>query len=223
MNKLDIDDLLQLVRKFWWIVILSSLFFAICGFAVSTLMPSKYTSNAMILVNQKGKKNGVTYSDRFDVQQANLQMVTTYKDIISSDTVLDEAAKRIGIGEDQLSNITVTANQQSQVFTITLTAYSPKMAKLETETVAKVFKEKVKAILNANNVHIISHVHDGTKVWPNTKLFVLCGAAGGLVLSIAIILLRAIFSQKVDENYLESLGFSNLGTITRLKRKRASR
>ncbi|MGM9914617.1 MAG: YveK family protein [Lactobacillus crispatus] len=93
-NTIDLTQLLQICRKHIWTLIIWSVGLAIVGWGVANFVISpKYTSSAQILVNQKSNKNDPNAA--YTTQQANMQMVTTYKDIVTSQKILSEASNRL--------------------------------------------------------------------------------------------------------------------------------
>lgn len=93
-NTIDLTQLLQLCRRHIWALILWSVGLALVGWGIANFVISaKYTSSAQILVNQK---NGRTDPNAaYAAQQANMQLVTTYKDIITSHVILQDASNRL--------------------------------------------------------------------------------------------------------------------------------
>lgn len=93
-NTIDLTQLLQICRRHIWALIIWSVGLALVGWGVANFIISpKYTSNAQILVNQKANKNDPNAA--YNTQQANMQMVTTYKDIVTSHVILQDASDRL--------------------------------------------------------------------------------------------------------------------------------
>ena len=93
-NTIDLTRLFQLCRKHIWALILWSVGLALVGWGIANFVISpKYTSNAQILVNQKNGRNDPNAA--YAAQQANMQLVTTYKDIITSHVILQDASNRL--------------------------------------------------------------------------------------------------------------------------------
>ena len=91
---IDLTRLLQICRKHIWALIIWSVGLAIIGWAVANFFVSpKYSSSAQILVNQKANKNDPNAA--YTTQQANMQLVTTYKDIATSHVILRDASNRL--------------------------------------------------------------------------------------------------------------------------------
>lgn len=256
-NTIDLTQFLRICRKHIWALILWSVGLALVGWGIANfIMQPKYTSSTQILVNQKGNKNDPNAA--YTNQQANMQLVTTYKDIVTSNVILKEAASRLqnpvkvvrkaqpakyrtdpDTGERKLVRkarpaevdrsgkaysvtasqlqgaISVATQQQSQVFSISAEADTPAKAKAEANTVAEVFRDRIKTIMDVNNVTIVAPATNGTQSSPNVKLFTLAGFVIGLVLSFAVIMIREMSDTAIrDDEYLtNTLGLTNLGQI----------
>lgn len=253
---IDLTRLLQICRKHIWALIIWSVGLAIVGWAVANFFVSpKYSSSAQILVNQKANKNDPNAA--YTTQQANMQLVTTYKDIATSHVILRDASNRLanpvrvvrkarparykvdsdgkrtlikkarpaiieragksyGIPAKELaSSISVTTQQQSQVFAINAKADTPDKAKVEANAVAESFSDQIPKIMNVNNVTIVAPATNGVQTSPNVKLFTLAGFVIGLILSFAVIIIREMSDTTVrDDSFLtEQLGLTNLGQI----------
>lgn len=93
-NTIYLTQLLQLCRRHIWALILWSIGLALVGWGIANFVISpKYTSSAQILVNQKSNKNDPNAA--YTTQQANMQLVNTYKDIVTSHIILKDASDRL--------------------------------------------------------------------------------------------------------------------------------
>ena len=255
-NTIDLTQLLQLCRRHIWALILWSVGLALVGWGIANFVISpKYTSSAQILVNQKNGRNDPNAA--YAAQQANMQLVTTYKDIITSHVILQDASNRLAnpvkvvkkakpakyrttddgrkvlvrkaqpavierdgkaysVSAKQLaSSISVTTQQQSQVFSVSAKADTPEKAKAEANAVARSFRDQIPNIMNINNVTIVAPATNGVQSSPNVKMFTLAGFVIGLVLTFAVILIREMTNTTVrDDTYLtQELGLTNLGHV----------
>ena len=259
-NTIDITQLLQLCRRHIWALILWSVGLALVGWGIANFVISaKYTSSAQILVNQKNGRNDPNAA--YAAQQANMQLVTTYKDIITSHVILQDASNRLAnpvrvvkkakpakykttddgrkirvrkaqpavierdgkaysVSAKQLaSSISVTTQQQSQVFSVSAKADTPEKAKAEANAVARSFRDQIPNIMNINNVTIVAPATNGVQSSPNVKMFTLAGFVIGLVLTFAVILIREMTNTTVrDDTYLtQELGLTNLGHVAHFR------
>ncbi|MGO2238319.1 MAG: YveK family protein [Lactobacillus helveticus] len=93
-NTIDLTQFLQLCRRHIWALILWSIGLALVGWGIAEyVITPKYSSTAQILVNQKNRNNDPNVA--YATQQANMQMVTTYKDIVTSHKILQDASNRL--------------------------------------------------------------------------------------------------------------------------------
>ena len=259
-NTIDLRRLWMLLRTHIWSIVLWAVGLGVVGFVLAAfVVEPKYTSTTQILVNQKRNENDANQA--FNAQQADVQVINTYKDIVTSPVILKDASKwiknptevvkpakqakyrtladgtkklvspaepavvrRAGRGynvsaKEMQKSVSVTTQQQSQVFTISAKSNDPEKAQAIANAVAQTFKSKIKTIMNVNNVTIVSPAARGTKTFPKTTLFTLAGVVLGLIISIALIVLRDSFNTTVrDDDYLtKELGLTNLGHISHFR------
>lgn len=91
-NTIDLAQLLKLLRRHIGSLLVWSLSFAVIAWgAANFLIQPKYSATAQLLVNQKMDKNDIGAA--YTLQQANMQVITTYKDIVTSPKILKAASK----------------------------------------------------------------------------------------------------------------------------------
>lgn len=256
-NTIDLRRLWMLLRAHIWAIVAWTVGLGAVGFVLAAfVVEPKYTSTTQILVNQK--RNEENIGQAYTAQQADLQMINTYKDIVTSPVILKDASKwlknptevvkpakkakyrtladgtkklvspaepavvrRAGrdynvSAKEMQQAVSVSTQQQSQVFTISAKSNDPDKARAIANAVAQTFKSKIKSIMNVNNVTIVSPASRGIKTFPRTTLFTLAGIILGLIISMALIILRDSFNTTVrDDDYLtKELGLTNLGHVS---------
>lgn len=259
-NTIDLRRLFNLCRKHLKFLITCTIALALAGFIVSKfIMTPKYTATTQLLVNQKNENNanGQAYTN----QQADIQVINTYKDIITSPVILKETKKELAnpvkvihkaqpakyktladgtkrlvsaakpakvehtgqgysMTTSQLSDaITIKTQTNSQVFSVSVETDNPKKSAAAANTIASVFKKRIKKIMNVNNVTIVARATTPSKQSsPNVKLFTLAGAVLGLLISFMIVLMRDLMDTSVRDNdfMVDELGLTNLGQITHI-------
>lgn len=93
-NTIDLHRLMMLCRKHIKMLIIWTLLAGVLGYVVAQfVVVPKYTATTEILVNQKHENNdnGQAYNN----QQADIQMINTYKDIITNQVILSKASKQL--------------------------------------------------------------------------------------------------------------------------------
>ncbi len=91
--------------------------------------------------------------------QENIQLVSTYNDIIVSPAILDKVIEQLNLHTTASylqGQITVSHASNSQVITLTVQGEEPELARDIANTTAKVFQENVGDIMNVDNVSILT-------------------------------------------------------------------
>ncbi|MCQ2570206.1 MAG: Wzz/FepE/Etk N-terminal domain-containing protein [Limosilactobacillus sp.] len=233
-NTLDLRHLLKLVRKNLLMLIIWTLGLAAIAVAdAKFLIQPKYQAETQILVNNKDAKREQP-GQAFNNQQADVQIINTYKEIITNQVILQDATKQLANPNNKYgdgyaykmsvaklkSAVNVETQTNSQVFTLTAEATTPQQAKAEANTIASVFKKRVKKIMDVNNVTIVSSatLPKGTS-FPNVKLFALAGAVIGFVISFGYVLIKELFDTTVrgHEFMTDELKLVNLGQVSHVR------
>ncbi|BAP84813.1 chain length determinant protein [Paucilactobacillus hokkaidonensis JCM 18461] len=260
-STLDIRRMFAILRKHLLLIILCMVGFAIVAFGVAEFaMTAKYTSATQVLVNQK--KDASNSAAAYQDQQADVQMISTYKDIITNQVILKQvkhdlanptkvvkAAQKakyttnadgtkrltkaatpavteptgkkydVSVAELQ-SDISISNEQNSQVFALNVSSDDPDKSAAIANDVADVFKTKIKDIMSVNNVTIVSKaVANDNKTSPRTMLIVLIGIVIGMLLSVgyAFAIELTDTTVKDDEFLTDTLGLTNLGQVAEIK------
>lgn len=228
-NTIDLSRLMALLRKHFKMLIVWTLLTGVLGFVVAQfVVVPKYTATTEILVNQKhsNDNNGQAYNN----QQADIQMINTYKDIITNQVILNKVSNELSSAKtareygrsynmpaSKLKNAIKISNQQnSQVFSIAVETDDPNLSAATANTIARVFKNQIKKIMSVNNVTIVSRAAaPDSSSFPNVKLFTLAGAVLGLVLSAIYLVIKELMDTTIkdDEFMTDELGLTNLGHI----------
>ncbi|KRN00175.1 YveK family protein [Loigolactobacillus rennini] len=218
---LTIDDILLTLRKHLKIIIGSTLIVTLVAFIVTFfVMTPKYEATTQILVNRKldSQDQG---AQQLQQVQADVQMINTYKDIITSPTVLQDVSQKIGNGQtmDKLQNeMSISNEQNSQVFSVTVKTEDPKQAAKIANTTANTFRNKIKSIMSVNNVSIVSRATvNNTPVSPKLLLNVAIGFVLGLLMGIGLAFLNETMDKTVkDESFLSEAGLTSLGIVSEM-------
>lgn len=198
---------------------------AIALLSVYILITPKYSSTIDILINQTNSNSQTEYT----TQQADLQAVNTYKDILKKPVILQPVLKNIQnkINYDHsveyLSNAINISNQaDSQIISVTAKDSNAYVASDIANEVGNVFSKKIKKIMDVDNVHVVTKATPNLEpISPNKTLYVLLGVVVGLIIGCVFSILAEYFNKKVqDDDFLkEDLGFADLGHVYHIKRK----
>lgn len=220
---IDVGYLLFILRQnIMSILICATLGLAVALGCVFLFIEPKYSSSVDILVNQKVNNAQVQYA----TQQADLQAINTYKDVLTKPIILTPVLKEVKRTDNYQGNlntlekaIKVKNQTNSQVVTVTVTDKNAYVAADIANTIGKVFTKKVKKMMQVDNVTIVSNAKVNTNpVSPNKKLFALAGLVLGTFIGIVIVLIRDFTDKTVkDSSFLtDGLGLTVIGSIYHL-------
>ena len=190
-------QLLRIMKRHFFLILIMTVLIAGGGFAIAKYaLEPQYTSTAQILVNQK---DATANGQAFNNQQAAVQMISTYKELITNHQILSSAQKQLAQPEDtdqpayQLSYkklkkmVSVRTLQNAQVFELRVKAPNAQEAATIANTVTDTFQNKIKKIMGFNNTKVTSRAIVPTKPsFPNVLLFTLGGALLGLFLGTVV-------------------------------------
>ncbi len=225
-NTIDLQHLWKLFVQHMRMILIWTVGLGVIAWGLAAfVIPAKYTATTQILVNQRNSNdnNGQAYTN----QQADIQMINTYKDIITNQVILKSASKQLAnpsgsqrayaLSVAKLKNsLKVTTQNNSQVFSLSAEAGNPTEAKVIANTVAKIFKKQIRSMMNVNNVTIVSEATAPTsQSFPNKKLFALAGLVLVFLISYVYVLLRDLTDTTVRDNdfMTNELGLTNLGQV----------
>lgn len=234
-NVIDLGRLWLIVRRNWTFMLALGVIIGGVAFGVSKfVVHPQYSSSAALLVNRKqdGSQQGLQLSD----QQADVQIINTYKDIITRPIILNTVVNKLtkphkeqiqaavaakydntDLTADSVAKMISISNQtNSQVFSVNVKSGDAKMSKDIANTIAEVFKEKVASIMSVSNVSIVSKAMTNSKpVAPNVKLITLAGFVLGIFAGFAWGFIKEVTDRTVkDLEFLtDGLKLTNLGVI----------
>lgn len=220
MSSLDIKELIQLLRKKWWIIAVSAVTCTIiAAFITMYLITPMYKANSTLYVYKhisSSDSNDVTYNDLL----ANSQLVKDYRELVKSRQVADAVISKLGLTdittEEISKKLSVTNKDETRIIQITATDKDPKQAAKIANTVAEVFQEKAVSIMQVNNVQIIDEATVPKSPYkPNLILNLAIGFILGAVVSCGIIILVDYFDDtiKTPEDVQKYINVPVIGTI----------
>ena len=263
-NVLELRQLWHIIQKHFFAIIFMAIIGACAGYGVAKfVIAPTYSASTSILVNRSADDTSTATANLSD-QQADVQLINTYKNLIISSNVLGTVSdklknpapivvqkakdavyktladgtrrlvtpaqkeitkpsnkKKYYLSVDELkSMVTISSQQNSQVFSINVKSKDPKLAADVANEVADVFKDKIGGFMKINNVSIIDSAKANKKpVSPNTKLFTLAGllVLGGLTFLYMLIKELADTTIKSPDEVSQLFGMTNLGVIGHVK------
>ncbi|WP_432540657.1 YveK family protein [Lactiplantibacillus argentoratensis] len=177
------DFMVKLFRQYWRVLLILTILGGVIATVVTLwVIQPKYQANVQILVNRKHSSAAAELTG----QQADVQMITTYKELITNSVVLKPARQALSEEADirrsletlkQAVSVTSTAN--SQVFSIVIRDQNAKASAIIANQIAATFKDRVQHIIKVNNVTIVAPAETpDTPVAPKKAINILIGLAG---------------------------------------------
>lgn len=208
-----------IVKKIKWIILFSILF-AFLGFLISKTITPTYEASTEVLVNQKHSNSDQAYSN----QQADIQIINTYKSLITNPFVIKRAVSELNSGNKQSKwtdeslqkSIKIKTQPNSQAFSITVKSSNAKESAEAANILTNIFKERIHKVMKNNNVTIISKASIPRKpTFPKYKLNIMIGALVGLLGSfIYFIICEQIDGHVIHTKYLEDrFGLREIGEL----------
>ncbi|MEN2313601.1 Wzz/FepE/Etk N-terminal domain-containing protein [Lacticaseibacillus paracasei] len=250
-------------RSFIAMIILGILGMAAAYFGAKALIAPKYESDTSLLVNRKQDNDP---NMQLNAQQADIQIINTYKDIITRPVVLETAANDLtspqrvmtkkakkavygtrynattGVREEYVTEkaqpaqykltpakysnlsaddlakmVSVSTQQNSQVFTVNVKDTNAIRARDIANEVAKVFEKKIATIMSISNVSVVSKATaNWTPVSPRLNMIALIGLVVGVIIAFMWGLIREITDQTIKniDFITDDLGLVNLGIVS---------
>ncbi|MED1204705.1 YveK family protein [Heyndrickxia acidicola] len=230
---ISLKELMQTLRKRMGMIIFITLLAVIASGVVSYFVITPvYQASTQILINQSSKTDQSVYNP--NEVQTNLQLINTYNVIIKSPAILDKVSQQLnsGLTADQINKkITVSNETNSQVVTLAVEDPNPYTAAKIANTVATVFQENIKTIMNVDNVSILSKASVATNQAPvkprplmNIAIALVVGLMAGIGLAFLLEYLDNTVKNEQDiEKLLELPVLGVIGSIEDQQEPKAAR
>lgn len=225
---INIEQIFGTLRKHRRVITLSTVICTLLAIVLTFfVITPQYSASTELLVNRKQNTDA---NAQWNQVQTDVQMINTYKDLITKPIIMDTVESKINkenskkLSNDEIASmISISNNQNSQVFSINVKADNAYTAADIANMTATTFQKKAPKIMSGtDNVSIISKAKpDLTPVSPRKKMNVLIGLVLGLIIGIGIAFIRELMDKTVkDESFLtEELGLTSLGVINNIAPK----
>ena len=197
-------DLWRLAKVIWskaWFVIIVVMIAGILAYAASAMfITPTYRSYFTAYVNNRNQVEGVGSTTTADLN-ASIGLAKLYSEIITSRSVLTEAAQNCGmqITFKELSEMVKTETYTtSALITVYVETTDPVQATELAAAIAEAAPVKVSEVVDGSTMNIVdSPILPEGKYSPNNSRNAVLGALIGMVLSVAVIVIMELFNDKV--------------------------
>ena len=207
--EIDLLELAQVLLSKLWLIIIVVIIGAGAAFGITYgFVKPQYTASTLLYVNNSNVSVG---SASFSISTADLsaaqKLVDTYVVILKSRRVLNDVIEESGTDysyNELYSRINAAAVNNTEIFSITITADSPQEAEKIANTIALILPDKISEIVNGSDVKIVDYaVVPSTRSSPSYTKNAALGALVGFVFICAILIIRYLLDDSIhSEDYL---------------------
>lgn len=212
---IDLRGIINIIRKRLGLILFSTFVVLVLGSIYTFLIATPvYTATTQLVVKLPNSDNSSAYAGQV---AGNIQMANTINQVIVSPVILDKVQSNLNLPSNAFQKqVTATNLTNSQVITLTVKYSNPYVAQKIADETANIFSMEAANLLNVTNVNILSKAKaQTTPISPKPKLYLAISVIAGLVLGLAIALLKELFDNKIiKEEDIETLGLTVLGVTT---------
>lgn len=212
---IDLRGIINIIRKRLGLILFSTFVVLVLGSIYTFLIATPvYTATTQLVVKLPNSDNSSAYAGQV---AGNIQMTNTINQVIVSPVILDKVQSNLNLPSNAFQKqVTATNLTNSQVITLTVKYSNPYVAQKIADETTNIFSMEAANLLNVTNVNILSKAKaQTTPISPKPKLYLAKSVIAGLVLGLAIALLKELFDNKINkEEDIETLGLTVLGVTT---------
>lgn len=226
MEELDLKDIMRIIRKrIWWIVLIVILGTTAAGIISYTLLTPVYQASTKLIVNQS--------DDTVQYQQLSLndintyiRLIDTYKEIMLTPRILDRVVEKhpeFNLDAEQLARkVNVSSVNNTQVMTVQVTDESYNRAAEIANAVSYTFQEEIPNIMRVDNVTILNEAkysNTAKPIKPNPLLNIAIAFVVSMMAAFGLVFLLEYLDDtiKSEEDVEKALGMPTLAVIVKMK------
>lgn len=214
--EIDLGKVLDAVKRFWVLLLVSALICGLLGFLVSSFaMQKKYVASVDMIVNTSSNADMVSN----DQVNSAKNLVSTYSFIITGSNVLQKVIDNLKLDtnyETLAKAISVNAVTDTQVFTVSATTSDVETSKKIIREIIKIAPAEIEKAVEAGSCNIVSDLdYKNTPVSPDVGKYTAVAAFAGFLLALAYALYRVLSSTYIvtEKDVSEQLEVPVLGVI----------
>lgn len=217
-NEITLQEIFSILWGKVLLIILCAIIGGGAAFGVTKFMiKPEYTSKVTMYVNNSDTKQDA-YMNINDIN-ASQKLVSTYVEILKSDTVLAKVLQSSGLDYSitEIRNMmSASSVNGTEIFEVKVVSKDPEHAALIANTIAEVGPEQIIRVVKAGSVELIDPAKVPQKPSsPNVILNTIIGIMLGGVLSVLGVLVYAMLDTRIktEEDLEKSYGLPILGAI----------
>ncbi len=214
-QELDLREIFQVIRRRIWMILLMPLVAGLVAALLSLfVLKPVYSASTTLWVIKDGSQ--IDYSQLLLARN----LTKTYAQIGQSRAVLEDVIERLNLRDitvqDLQEKVTVSAVRDTELISLMVEDTDPEMAVRLADTLAAAFQDRVRAIMQVENVAVVDSAEGSVEqVRPrpvlNTAIAVVLG--GMVAVGLAFLLEFLDTSVKSPEDVARHIGLPVLGVI----------
>ena len=203
--EIDLWKILQLCLKKWWIIALFALVAAaIALFYTANFITPMYRSSVTIYVNNNARSGNenLDYVSGSDLSTSQ-KLVSTYTNMLTSDTVLEQVAKATGLDYAASSlrgMISAAQVEETEIFKVYVTNADPVKSATIANAIAQTAPDVIANFVEGSSTKIIDYAKVPTgRFTPSYKRNVMIGFGVGALLAVVLLTLRSLLDVRIKE------------------------
>lgn len=217
--EIDLIKLLLLYLHKWWLILLCAMVGgAVMFFYTANFVTPMYQAGVTIYVNNIESGQQIDYISGSNLT-ASQQLVSTYINIIRSDTVLEKVAESAGLDiSAQYIRSIMSASQvgETELFDVYISHPDPEMAAFIANAVAEVAPGEIENFVEGSSTKIVDYAKvPAVPYTPSYQKNVALGVVAGVILVVAILTVRDLLDVRIkrEEDLMELSDLPVLGRI----------
>ncbi|QAT62022.1 hypothetical protein EQM13_10700 [Acidilutibacter cellobiosedens] len=208
-----------LIKRLWLILLLTVICIGASGIISFYVLKPEYQTFTTLMVGRPKDYQNTNQQLDYNEIMVNQQLVTTYGELVKSRVVADDVIRDLKLDipfDDFKDKVNVNLVKDTEIIKIEVTDGDPELAAAIANKTAEVFMDKVKDIMNIENVQIIDRAQVTDKpVKPRPFLNMAIAGVLGLMAGIFLAFILEYFDNtiKTQEDVQKYLGLSVIGTI----------
>ena len=202
MKELDIRELLMACVYRAWLIVLCAVVGAFAAFLYTdNFVTPMYRAEVSFYVNNSSSDSGPNHSISSSDLATSQRLVLTYVNIIKSETVLDQVVMKSGLDVTvpQLrSSMTAASIDETELFKVYVTHADAQTAADWANAIADYAPMELEMVMVGSKASVLDRAKiPGAPYTPNTSRNITVGALVGLLLAVAVIIIRTLMDVRI--------------------------
>ena len=225
--EIDLGQLVRFLLGYWWAILTSAVVLAVLAFGYTRFAVTPlYRSSVTIYVNNinvPGQQIEMVTGSNLATAQ---KLVSTYVNIIKSDTVLKEvikATKMEAEPRDIRKMMSARQVEETEMFQVFISHPNPRTAAYIANAIANVAPKRIAGFVEGSSAKIVDYASVAKKPYtPSYKKNITLGFLMGALLACIVLTLRYLFDMRIktEEDLKQYFNAPVLGVIPSFEQKR---